>query len=451
MKFEKFGKAFLMSALSVGAVFGLSSCVQSYSVGFIYVTGTQTSGQAGQGVISGFKIDHNTGELKAVNGLPVASEGSNPVRAVLLSGSRFLYVLNRGADANGGTAGCTAAIPCKGGNLALFTVGGNGVLSAQPQLFSSQGHNPFRMVADASGRFVMVLDHDAPDSGVGTTNSCSLALGANVTTCGDITMFTADPTTGRLSLVLNAQVTSASGQPLPYFPVPHDPIDVLLSGNYVLTLSGTPITGDSVFPYNFSPANGQLTISQNGVQPLNIHQATAIQAGGGFVYVLDNEPITVNGIVSPSQILPFTVGSGGALQAQTGGAVPDDPSQSNPLFLITESKGKWVYVANTGDNADQNNAQSGITGYTVDTQTKQLTPMSGSPFASPVGTGAGPQCMLEDPSNQFIFTANFNDATVTGRSIDQNTGVLRALPGKANRAYALPGPASYCVINGRTS
>jgi DNA-binding beta-propeller fold protein YncE len=131
--------------------------------------------------------------------------------------------------------------------------------------------------------------------------------------------------------------------------------------------------------------------------------------------------------------------------------VPIDPTQSNPLFLLVESKGKWAYVANTGNNADPNNAQSGITGYVIDTTTRQLTPMAGGTFGSAVGSGAGPQCLVQDPSKQFIYTANFNDSTVTGRVLDQNSGILNLLPGKANKAYGLPGPASYCLVNGRTS
>ena len=453
MKFRKFGKALLMSALASGAVFSLSSCVQSYTVGFLYVTGTQTSGSNGQGIVSGFKIDHNTGQLRPINGLPVSSGGANPVRAILLQGSRFLYVLNKGVDAGGGSDCTSSTQPCTGSNISLFTVSGNGALFPQPQQFASQGNNPFRIMSDAAGNFVMVLDHDAPDSGVGASNSCSLALGPSVTTCGDVTMFKVDSTTGRLSLVLNSQVSSASGQPLPYFPVPQDPIDFTLNNNFVLTVAGNPTSGDVVFPYAYSPASGQLTISQNGVQPLNIRQATAIQ-GTTTLYILDNEPVTISGSGSlfppgpyPGQILPFTVGSGGALQAQTGGPVPIDATQSNPLFLITENKNKWVYVANTGNNADPNNAQSGITGYVIDTATRQLSPMAGGTF----GTGAGPQCMVEDPSNQFIYTANFNGSSVTGRVVDQNSGVLNPLPSKANKSYSLPGPATYCVVNGRTS
>src|ERR1700674_5146828 len=106
MKFRKFGKALLMSAISLGAVLSVTSCVQSYTVGFLYVTGTQTSGTsgtAGQGIISGFKIDHNTGKLVPIHGLPVASGGAYPERAWLITGGRFLYVLNAGGT------NCTAA------------------------------------------------------------------------------------------------------------------------------------------------------------------------------------------------------------------------------------------------------------------------------------------------------------------------------------------------------
>lgn len=449
MKFRKFGKALLMSAVSVGAALSITSCVQSYTVGFLYVTGNETAGTTSQGIITGFKVDHNTGYLTPINGMPIGSGGSNPGRAVLIVGSRFFYVLNRGVDSAGGVNCTSSTSPCTGSNITLFAVGANGVLSAQPQQFFTEGNNPFRIVADSAGNYIYVLDHDAPDSGNGAaTNSCSLALGPTIKTCGDVTVFKVDQTTGRLSLLVNAQVSSATGQPLPFFPVPANPIDMVLGHGFLLTMSGTPATGDLVFPYTYSASTGQLTASQNASQPLNVFQATALVPGSQFIYVLDNEPITVNGITSPSQILPFTIGTGGALQAQTGGAVPDDPTQSNPMFLLVESKGKWVYVANTGDNQSPTNTQSGITGYVINTgANNQLSTMPGSPF----GTGAGPQCLVEDPSDQFIYTANFNSSSVTGLSLDENSGVLRALPGKANRSYSVAGPAAFCVMNGRTS
>jgi 6-phosphogluconolactonase len=445
MKFTKFGKALLISALSAGVILGVSSCVRSYTVGFIYVTGTVTAQPTGTGIISGYKIDHNTGFLTPINGLPISSGGANPGRAVLVTGSRFLYVLNQGVNAQGGTT-CTTANPCQNSNITEFALGGNGILSPQATFFT-QGINPFRLIADSSGNYLAVLDHDSPSNA-----TCKLALGPSATTCGDITIFQINQTTGRLTLVVNAQVTSSGGTPLTYFPVPANPIDFVLSAGYILTLSGTPATGDSVFPYVYSGSSGQLTLGQNSPQPLNISQVTAIINASGVIYVLDNEPVTITGSggsfsagVYPSQILPFTVGNNGALQAQTGGIVPDDPTLANPIYLMVESKGKFIYVANQGNNVQNQNANSGLSGYFITTS-----PSFRLSFLTPstYGTGSGPQCLVEDPSDQFIYTANFADSTITGRVVDPNDGVLNGL--KVASSYKLQGPANWCLIDGRT-
>ncbi|MGA2206530.1 MAG: hypothetical protein ABSG10_07340 [Terracidiphilus sp.] len=463
MKLTKFGKALWMGALSAAVVFGVTSCIQSYTVGFLYVTGTVTASTGNNGIISGYKIDHNTGQLTPINGLPVSSGGANPVRAFLTDSSRFLYVLNRGANASGsGDCYGTGANECENSNIVEFAVGGNAILTPQ-ETFFSQGVNPFRLFADASGNYLFVLDHDAPDSGVTTlvngvpTNSCTLALGPSTTTCGDITVFKIDQTTGRLSLIENAQVTAANGQPITYFPVPGSPVDCVLSGNVLLTLFGSaaptsyPYTGGtSVFPYSYSSSTGQLTLSQNSSQSLGISQGTAIVGSSTIMYVLDNEPITTtfNGAstTSPSQILPFTLGGGGALQAEASGIVPDDPTLANPIYLLVEQKGRFVYVANQGNNTIGPNPGSGIAAYFVSNSPSwQLSFIAEEPF----GSGSGPQCIVEDPSSQFIYEANEYDSTVTGRVIDPNTGDLNSM--RVTSTYKLEGPATWCLVNGRTS
>jgi hypothetical protein len=442
MKFRKFGKALLMTALSAGVVFGISSCVQSYSVGYLYVTGTQTASTTGAGIISGFKIDHNTGNLTPIVGLPISSGGANPVRAVLLTGGRFVYVLNQGSHPDGSP--CTTANPCANANITQFSIGGNGVLAPQGTYFT-QGNNPFRMVADSTGGHILVLDHDAPN-GAG----CSLVFGASVTTCGDITAFSVDSTTGRLSYVLNSQVTASSGSPLPYFPVPANPIDFVLSGNYFLTLSGTPATSDSVFPYAYNAANGQLTVNQNSSQPLGMTQGTAIVVAGSVTYVLDDGPNT-NTPPSNGQIFAYTVGTSGSLQAEPDGYIPDSAAFSKPIYAIQASGKSWLYVINEGDNANTTNAQSGIAAFVITTPYR-VAPISGQ-TGDTGGTGAGPLCALEDPSNQYVYTANFNSSSVTGLSIDQNDGNLTPLSQstKAKDSYTLPGPATWCIATGRTS
>jgi hypothetical protein len=465
MKFKKFAKALLVSALSAGVILSVTSCIQVYSVGYLFVTGTVTAQSSGNGIISGFWIDHNTGKLTPINLFPIASGGANPVRAILLTGSRFLYVLNRGTSTNpAGSSICTTQYPCQNANITEFAIGSNGILTQQ-ETYYTQGLNPFRILADTSGSHIYVLDHDslyngAPSSATNQNPNCAAAL-TGATTCGDITVFSVDSVTGRLSLVVNAQVTAAGGgAALPYFPVPANPVDFVMSNGMVLTLSGgqsavNSITGaytggSTVFPYNYIASNGQLTVSQNTAQPLNIAAGTAIVNGGSYVFVLDNEaPTGSNPTGATSQMLPYTVGSGGALLAATSGPIPDDPNQSNPIFLAEESKGKWFYVANQGNNTTGTGTpQSGLAGYVINSPF-QPTEMAGTPIG--FGSGAGPQCLVEDPSNQFFYTANFNDSTVTGQSLNEQSGELTPLSQstKAPSQYTLTGPPTWCLVDGR--
>jgi hypothetical protein len=458
MRFTKFGKALSMGVLSAGIIFGVTSCVESYTVGFLYVTGTVTASTGSSGIISGYKIDHNTGKLTSINGLPIPSGGANPVRAVLTQASRFLYILNRGVN-NAGNGDCygVGSAECQNANITEYAVGGNGILTPQ-ETFYTQGQNPFRLIVDASGNYLMVLDHDAPDNANPAANdNCARALGGGVTTCGDITVFQINSTTGRLSLVVNAQVTAANGSALTYFPVPANPVDFVLSGSFLLTLTGAPTPtsypytgGTSVWPYSYSSSSGQLTLSQNSVQPLGIKQGTSIVNAGSVIYVLDNEPVTVtfngNSTTSQSRILPYTTGTGGALQAEPSGVIPDDPTLANPIQILVESKGKFVYVANQGNNTTGVNPESGIAGYFLTTSPSyQLSFIAEEPF----GSGSGPQCIVEDPSSQFIYEANEYDSTVTGRLLDPNTGDLNELR-SGTGSYPLEGQPTWCLVDGRT-
>src|SRR5271157_3069285 len=443
MKFTKYGKALLISALLAGVIFSVTSCIQDYSVCYLYVTGTVTASTSGNGIVSGFKIDHNTGKLTAINGLPVPSGGANPVRAILLPGSRFLYVLNRGVTASG-SANC--------------------ILTPQ-ETFYTQGANPFRILSDTSGTFIYVLEHDSiynglPSSATNPNPNCAAAL-TGATTCGDITAFQVNSTTGRLQLVLNAQVTAAGGSaPLTYFPVPANPVDFLMSSGVVITMSGTsttastsyPYTGGAiVYPYAYNPTNGQLTVTQNSVGTLNIAKGTALVYGGGYVFALDNEAPNPNPTNASSQMVPYSVGSNGALLSATSGPIPDDPNQSNPIYLVVENKGKWFYVANQGNNViGPGTAQSGIAGYVLNNPI-QPQEIAGTPIG--FGTGAGPVCLVEDPSNQFFYTANYNDSSVTGQAINENSGELKPLSDstKAPSEYTLTGPPTWCLVDGRTN
>jgi hypothetical protein len=255
--------------------------------------------------------------------------------------------------------------------------------------------------------------------------------------------------------VPNTAASVTLGDTLPYFPVPANPVDFLMASNDILTLSSAnlqtvyPYTGGAtVFPYTFSSSNGQLTINQNSSQPLNINKGTALVSAGGYVWVLDNEAPTSGSSGAVSQVLPYSVGSNGSLQAATSGPVPDDATLANPIALLVENKGKWFYVANQGNNATgSGTAQSGIAGWVMNSPLQPAF-IAGEPF----GTGAAPQCLVEDPSNQFFYTANYNDSTVTGTMLNEQSGQLQPLSqaSKAPSSYTLPGPATWCLTDGRT-
>jgi Lactonase, 7-bladed beta-propeller len=475
MTFRKFGKTALTAALSLAIAFSLTSCIRSFTVGYLYVTGTVTTTPSGNGIITGFKINNDNGKLTAINGLPIGSGGANPVRAVLLTGGNFVYVLNQGATASGGNV-CTATDLCPTANITEFEVGGNGILTPQ-ETFNTQGNNPFRLIADSSGAYLFALDAIAPGttdptapSSAGNPNSfCQTYFGTP--SCGDITVFSISASTGRLSVVANAQLTSSSGTQITYFPVPANPIDFNMASGYLMTLAGAPSSspsavitnaaaGQTVYPYSYNSSNGQLTVSQSTQQFITngagapVGQATAINFAGGHVYILDNEPLVASG--TPGQILPFTVGTNGALQALVGGAVADDPTQTDPVQLLVESKGKFLFVANYGGSSINNGA--GIVAYVIDPTSSQLTEDPGSPFTltenpgsvPQSGTGAQPVCILEDPSNQYIYTANAGDSTVTGKVLDPNSGVLTQMQGSTG-TFALTGPATWCWVTGRTN
>jgi hypothetical protein len=95
-------------------------------------------------------------------------------------------------------------------------------------------------------------------------------------------------------------------------------------------------------------------------------------------------------------------------------------------------------------------SSTGIAGYVIGS-VYDPTEISGNPIT--FGTGSYPQCLVEDTSNQFIYTANFEDSTVTGQQIDKNSGVLTPLSqsSKAPSQYTVSGQPTFCLVDGRTN
>ena len=237
MTLSRIGRISMALLVSVAMGLGMTSCGGG-TVGFMWVLGTQYN------QIGGFKIDNYTGNLTGTVGSPYSSGGTNPVMLALKSGGRYLYVLNGG---NSTTAG----------NIALFSVGGDGVLSYQ-QSYSSQGKVPVWIATDSTGNYLFVLDQQSQTYGQPTdpTNPNS-----PIDTNGSITAFSLDPNTGRPSLITNSQVKFTSGPnagtQLTYFEVGNHPTQMRASSSCIYTLD----SGDqTILSGSFNGAGAVITL-----------------------------------------------------------------------------------------------------------------------------------------------------------------------------------------------
>jgi 6-phosphogluconolactonase (cycloisomerase 2 family) len=409
--------------VSVAMGLGMTACGGG-TIGFMWVLGTQYN------QIAGFKIDDFSGNLTTVVGSPFTSGGADPVSIVVSTGGRFVYVINHGS-ASAPTGSET--LPCgTAGGIAEFTVGGQGVLTFQ-QCFTSQGFNPIWATKDSTGNFLYVLDQQAP-----ALDSTTLP------DYGDITVFGIAADTGRLSLIVNQQVKDPVTQAqLTYFPVGNTPTMLTVAAGCVFTLnagtsaSGSQTTLPTVSPYAVGSA-GQLTQTTNSSIALNATRPTSILTGGSNVFITDAGTPNSNG-----QILPFTVGTTTAcsLNTVTGGPVANLPLTANPTYSLADSTDKYLYVLN------QSSTNSTLANSSVSAFNLQTVPYTAIPDGSnnPYTVGSGPVCIVEDPSNQYLYTSN-GDGTVTGKLLDRNTGKLSNLT--RGSTFQAVGQATCLAVSG---
>jgi hypothetical protein len=189
-------------------------------------------------------------------------------------------------------------------------------------------------------------------------------------------------------------------------------------------------------------ASGQLTLTANSTIQTNAGNLTSINGNGNYVWLTDAAPTSD----SPGgRILPYTSGSSGActLNTLTGGPVNNLPLTSNPVYTFADSKGKYLYVLNRSSTNSQNPNTSSISAFIIDSSGKLIQVSSAS---NPYSIGAGPGCMVEDPTNQYVYTSNNIDGTVTGKQINSNTGELNDL--QRGSTFPATGQATCLTVSG---
>ncbi len=413
MKLSGSGRLGLACVVSGALLLGMTSCGGG-TIGYLWVMEGKAASNGAGNTITGYKIDNNTGNLTEIVHSPFTSGGTNPVMAVVKPGGRYVYVMNQGDGIN---------------SVAQFSVGGDGVLTFQ-QAFASQGGTPQWMDISTGGDYLYVLDAISPN----TTTVCSSATGLLSAPCGSVTVFAIDSNTGRLTLVQNQSV-KVNGTYLTYTTTGPAPTRIKTTSSGVIIV----VNGDQTVTSLQVGTGGQLTVNANSTQiidsPPMVDNITSITTGGNYLYLTD---------AANNRIFQYTVSSSGVLQPVTGSPYTNFVSGVTPVWTLTDSASKFVYVLNRG-NSSTTTPKSSLSVYTLQTN-GNLTQLPSS--LNPFPVGSGPVCMIEDPSHQWVYTSN-QDGTVTGYHIDHAQGVLAVL--QHGSTFQAQGRPACLVVSGITS
>ncbi len=426
MKLSGNGRWLLACAVSIALILGASGCGNG-TIGYLWVLAGQSSSNTVGNAITAFKIDDNTGNLTEVVHSPFAAGAGGtgaPQYAVVVPGGRYLYTVNLNEPTN---------------SVVLFSVGGDGVLASQ-QAYGTVGATPAWF--DLGGSYLYVLDSVSPArDATGKAPACtSPTLANNTAPCGSVEVFSVDATTGLLTPVLNNSI-KVNNVAINYFPVGPNPSRIKAVGGSVVVLNG-----DDTATIFGQGGGGQLTTTANSLQILDQSASTnftSMTTGNSYLYLTDG---------THNQIFQYTV-TNGVLQPGQGSPFPNIVTSTTPVWTLTATDGtqSYLYVLNSG-SSNANQGAGSISAYSVDSANGRLTALGGvsggTTLNSQYTTGANPVCMVNDPSNKYVYTSNA-DGTVTGFQRRQGIGDLQQL--RRGSQFTANGKPTCLVASGITS
>jgi 6-phosphogluconolactonase (cycloisomerase 2 family) len=304
-------------------------------------------------------------------------------------------------------------LPANGSVLLVSIDGANGAISAGAQTPNQEGLSPTGLALSPSKKDLYVVNSFANTISIFNVNS-----------------------DGTLSL---------SGAPIPAGFTPNaasiDP-----SGQYLLvTNSFYQDAQGSISVFSIDSSTGALT--PVGSQVLANADPTSIlfTHSGKFVYVTNPTIGAVtgfsfaNGVLSLVPGAPAFSGSGAAALAVDGG--------DQYLYVANPSASNLPPYASTVGN---------VSGFNIDPDSGQLSPMNGSPFTSNVGA-SGPTAIAVAPTGNFVYAVTpGSSSSIWCFSITPNTGQLVAVSGSpfsltAGGLFALFDPSgNYFYIGTQT-
>ncbi len=382
MKFSKSGQRLLAAAVSVGIALGITSCGQSNTVDYLYVTASKNN----PGQIGVYYVDLLSGALTQISSSPYSSGGRNPVALVTSPNEKYLYVVNH--DDN---------------TIVEFAIGTDAKIYPQ-HTYNTPGTEPTAIAINSTGTLLFVVDYYQ----AGYTDA-NPGPGAVV-----VYPINSDGSLG----------TNIANGNLPYWPVGDNPSSVnvtvpLTSATedyvYVVNTNNASAAGTiSGFSYSIASGGGALTPLtgspfQAGVAP----NASASDPTGRFYYVTDG---------ATNQLIAYGITQKGVLVPVQNGPFKTDVF---PDAVTIDPSGMFIYVANYNSND--------ISAYTIDQGTGAPSSLATNIFA----TKTGPTCVMVEPAlGRYVYTSNFLDNSITGYQLNPNTGVLT---GTENNPYPTAG------------
>lgn len=403
MKLTRFGQGCLAVAASTALGLGIASCSPDQTIDYLFVTSNSASGSGGNGQISSYHVDSQSGVISKVSGSPVSSQGVNPVAEVASPSAQYLYVANHGTN-----------------NIAQFIIGTDGQLSFGHS-YSTPGLEPTALAINTAGTLLFVLDYYGP--GFSDTNpgpgvlvvypiSSDGTLGTPVSSGGlSYTTLQCFPTgvavsaNGNYVYVSNTNSVIVTTSPPTTSTPPATPASCPTQG----TISGFQVSSSGVL----TAATGSPFPA--GTTPTGI----AIDLTSRFLYTTDSVQ---------NQIIAYQILGGGMLSPR-----PNGPFTTGifPVNLVIDPRDKYLYVSNY-------NASS-ISAYTISQSDGQPSALASSSF----NTGdPGPTCILVDPAfGRFVYSSLSQFNAVAAARLDPNTGELTGIQ---NAPYDVSGVAT-CV------
>ena len=362
----------------------------------------------GDGTISAYTIDPNTGALTAVSGSPYP-DGTAPAAVSLAPNGKFAF----SASSNGtqvyaytinqttGQLNAVAGSPFGTGFAVGSTYPDIAVDSQSAHLYlASAGDNEVAGFAIDSTTGVLTPLAGSPypaGAGAGAIPAFSpdgKYLYVMDQTANTVSGYSINATSGVLTALPGGAVATGSTP---------DWIAFTPNGNYAYVANSGQ---DTISAYSVS--SGVLTPLATPTFATDEHpQDLTIDATGTHLYA----PVALG--TSPGAVDAFTINADGTLSNMTS-----TPAGVTPVFLAIDPAAPYAYVASKGG--------AEVYGYSIDATTGALTALPSSPFST--GAGSFPQFITIDPSGKFGYTANEGTANLSGFAINPTTGALTPVP-----------------------